>query len=584
MEHAGARVTKSMTKGCVQGSTCGPILWNIILDELLDLPLPPGCHIQAFADDVFLTITAKNVEEIEHHTNSALDTIVKWGRSVKLEFGPSKTKVISFTPRCKRAIIKIDNHNLIFDKEIKYLGLIIDENLTFTSHVHFIINKASRIFNKLCLYTRPTWGAHPENIRTIHNQVITPIITYAAGIWGHIAHKLYIKNDLQRLQRGFAIKAIKAFRTVSTTAALALAQFTPFDLKILEQHAIETTRLTGASPIIPNNIPLERPTPPGKLLHPALRINTEISKLSNQEEIVQICPPHACQIYTDGSKQENGAVGAAFVCWDPHTNRSTPKKYKLHHTCTVFQAELFAIAEACNWARNKKFISTYIFSDSLSSIQAIHNRSNTHPLVTKIHYIIHSHRDIGEIKILWVKSHIGITGNETADSLANSAATLHRSPDYAYFPLSHIKQQIRLRHRQSWERRYQSAPQGSHTRSLLPTLDSVDNLWSAAKTSFQFTQYLTGHGFHKSYLYRFKIADNEACPCDDTTAQTFDHLIKDCPRFQNYRLDHKLLCRCLKVSPYSLPELLSKKSALDSFTKFITYIVDHLKAFNNPNP
>ncbi|KPJ20003.1 hypothetical protein RR48_01235 [Papilio machaon] len=94
---------------------------------------------------------------------------------------------------------------------------------------------------------------------------------YAVGVWGHVAHKQYIKKILQRLQRGFAIKAIKAFRTVSTTAALALAQFTPLDLKILEQHAIETTRLTGTSPVLPNNIPLEPPTPPGDL-HPAHKI------------------------------------------------------------------------------------------------------------------------------------------------------------------------------------------------------------------------------------------------------------------------------------------------------------------------
>ncbi|CAG5017152.1 unnamed protein product [Parnassius apollo] len=44
LDHAGRRVTKTLSKGCIQGSTCGPILWNIILDELLDARLPAGCH------------------------------------------------------------------------------------------------------------------------------------------------------------------------------------------------------------------------------------------------------------------------------------------------------------------------------------------------------------------------------------------------------------------------------------------------------------------------------------------------------------------------------------------------------------
>ncbi|CAG9572033.1 unnamed protein product [Danaus chrysippus] len=54
LDHAGCRASKTMSKGCIQGSTCGPHLWNIILDELLEIDLPPGCRLQAFADDVLL--------------------------------------------------------------------------------------------------------------------------------------------------------------------------------------------------------------------------------------------------------------------------------------------------------------------------------------------------------------------------------------------------------------------------------------------------------------------------------------------------------------------------------------------------
>ncbi|CAK1544675.1 unnamed protein product, partial [Leptosia nina] len=50
-------VTKTMSRGCVQGSVCGPTMWNLIMDELLDISLPAGCHIQAYADDVLLINT-----------------------------------------------------------------------------------------------------------------------------------------------------------------------------------------------------------------------------------------------------------------------------------------------------------------------------------------------------------------------------------------------------------------------------------------------------------------------------------------------------------------------------------------------
>ncbi|CAG5032590.1 unnamed protein product [Parnassius apollo] len=77
LDHAGRRVTKTMSKGCIQGSTCGPVLWNIILDELLDARLPAGCHIQAFADDVLLVVTAASVGELESAANLALHHIVE---------------------------------------------------------------------------------------------------------------------------------------------------------------------------------------------------------------------------------------------------------------------------------------------------------------------------------------------------------------------------------------------------------------------------------------------------------------------------------------------------------------------------
>ncbi|CAG4959997.1 unnamed protein product [Parnassius apollo] len=69
LDHAGRRVIKTMSKGCIQGSTCGPVLWNIILDELLDARLPAGFHIQAFADDVLLVVTAASVGELENAAN-----------------------------------------------------------------------------------------------------------------------------------------------------------------------------------------------------------------------------------------------------------------------------------------------------------------------------------------------------------------------------------------------------------------------------------------------------------------------------------------------------------------------------------
>ncbi|CAG5004042.1 unnamed protein product [Parnassius apollo] len=313
LEYAGARVTKNNTKGCIQGSACGPILWNVILDELLEAELPSGCHLQAFADDVLLIVSAKDVNTLQTNTNRALEIILEWGQSVKLTFGPTKTQAIAFTRKAEEAHLIMGRHTLAFQRSIKFLGMIIDRKLLFADHVKYVVGKAMRIFNKLCIYTRPTWGAHPDNVQTIYRQVIEPTITYAAGIWGQAAKKRYVRKLLESAQRGFAIKAIRAFRTVSTVAAVALAQFVPLDLRVLEVHEVETVRLKGATNLIPRDIQYERPTPVHELLHPSKRISIECADL-NSENLEQETAP--IQIYTDGSKLENGGVGAAFVCFE----------------------------------------------------------------------------------------------------------------------------------------------------------------------------------------------------------------------------------------------------------------------------
>jgi hypothetical protein len=43
----------------------------------------------------------------------------------------------------------------------------------------------------------------------------------------------------------------------------------------------------------------------------------------------------------------------------------------------------------------------------------------------------------------------------------------------------------------------------------------------------EFTAFVTGHGKTRSYLHRFKLADDPVCPCNEGQ-QTSDHIIFDC--------------------------------------------------------
>ena len=66
------------------------------------------------------------------------------------------------------------------------------------------------------------------------------------------------------------------------------------------------------------------------------------------------------------------------------------------------------------------------------------------------------------------------------------------------------------------------AEAGSGTRAWFPTLADVHQLVEATEVSFEMTQILTGHGFHKEYLHRFHITADVLCPSDGRATQSLE--------------------------------------------------------------
>ncbi|CAK1600500.1 unnamed protein product [Parnassius mnemosyne] len=217
----------------------------------------------------------------------------------------------------------------------------------------------------------------------------------------------------------------------------------------------------------------------------------------------------------------------------------------------------------------------------MSALLEIANRSSTHPIINNIHRSIKILRNTGRIELYWIKAHHGLLGNERADTEAKKAATLNKTPDYDNFPISYDKRLRKQDTEQAHELEYSSSKTGAHLKQWLPKLEHIKALREKANITFELTQILTGHGYHKSYLYRFKITENDMCPSDNTSVQTIEHILKCCPQFGKQRCDHEMLCGNLRIEPYNILDLMKKESALTSFLRLITFIVNNLKKLNS---
>ena len=572
---------KDTTKGCVQGSIAGPTFWNVILDSLLHQLNEEGVYCQAFADDVVLIFASHNIGNLEQQANKALRTAMLWGNHNKLSFAPHKTNAMILTKKLKydSPIIQMAGIKIQLVKEIKLLGVIIDRNMSFKSHVTAQCRKAADIYKRLACTAKVTWGLNSEIIRTIYVAIIEPIITYGASAWFKATELRMIQKQLNMLQRGFAQKICRSYRTVSHTSALILSGLLPLDIRIQEQALIHRMKIGKISHYLPPNTSLETNEDPTKLEHPALTRALDYDHLDDTNpEPLDILQKLGPTIFTDGSKI-NEKVGAALTWWEQGKEKMN-LAFTLHPSCTVFQAELYAIYRATQEITNTCDPLVTILSDSRSSLDLLRNPRSTHPLANAIQRNIQRIREQGrEVKLTWLRAHIGTAGNERADELAKNAALSANPHSYVKTSLAYIKTKIREESILRWQDRYTTSSTGATTKEFLPDVIAAFRITRTVKWSHILVQILTGHGGFASYLHRFKLKETPGCECDPSIEETVWHIILDCPRFSLARMNLETLMNT-KLERPGLASLIADNQRRPSFLKFLEDIFQIAMARN----
>ena len=175
--------------GVPQGSILGPILFLILIN---DLPNASKLFTILFADDTTLQYSSENLKSLYDYANSELLKIADWFKANKLTLNASKTKYILF--RKKTKVLVCDSLKLFIEnKEIdrigagcknesfKFVGIHLDENLTWNHHLKAVKNKASSAVFALSNIR----NLLPSNIKhTIYNSLFRSFVEYGIAAWG----------------------------------------------------------------------------------------------------------------------------------------------------------------------------------------------------------------------------------------------------------------------------------------------------------------------------------------------------------------------------------------------------------------
>ncbi len=191
----------------------GSILFSLYINDLPSIPL--HCSIGMYADDTALYVSDRSLEVVERHLQSDLDHITTWMLSNKLKLNTKKcvTMLIGSHQRCRDQSLNITllGHALNNVTTIKYLGVLIDNHLTWGPHLEEVKH---RVLGKIACIKR----LFPLPVHTtllLYKAFVLPVLDYCDCVWSSASQSAM--KSLFSIQSRFLLSLKNLSGNIQTT-------------------------------------------------------------------------------------------------------------------------------------------------------------------------------------------------------------------------------------------------------------------------------------------------------------------------------------------------------------------------------
>ena len=124
--------------GFPQGGVCSAKFWIIAFDKALQIINSGTTTGFGFADDICVLAGGSDINNSVNVIQHKINLLTQWGSSCGLTFSPSKSIPIIFKPGPRQVLpkrsLKIYGNQLKFASSTRYLGVIMDDRLSWTQH------------------------------------------------------------------------------------------------------------------------------------------------------------------------------------------------------------------------------------------------------------------------------------------------------------------------------------------------------------------------------------------------------------------------------------------------------------------
>jgi hypothetical protein len=212
-----------------------PLLWCLVVDDLLARLSGSGVFIQGYTDDICLLVVGKFPNTVSGLMQWALSTIEMWCKKVRLSVNHDKTGLTAF-PRKRKPQGFFEPHffgvRLSLSGLVKYMGVILDSQLTWRENVEVKVRKAHNLHLACRRVCRAGWGLGPKVVRWLYVAIVWPTVTFASLVWWTGCQTTTATRKLSEVQRLACLGITGAIRTTPTGATEALDGLPPLDLVI----------------------------------------------------------------------------------------------------------------------------------------------------------------------------------------------------------------------------------------------------------------------------------------------------------------------------------------------------------------
>ena len=578
-----------LEEGLPQGSSLSCTLFLIFLNDVSDILKTENA---LFADDLVLWHTSNSTTISRRRIQEDLNALGVYCRMWKMKVNCTKTVYSIFTRSHKvvktSLALKIDDSALLKEENPVYLGVQLDPKLNLNKHSNNLKKKAMKRLNLIKRLASTNWGSDKNTLRGLYLGYARAVFDYNLVLQNLCSKTTKLSLDVVQNQ---ALRFIAGGMRSSPTAAceihtniepleicrkraalelyerskrleanhpnrILVDKWTPNQrLKtsnsiLAEAHRLQETQflpdkrepLERVSPTMPPHIFLNKPEIAKTLLDGCNKNSNPIALKASALETIDSYPSTWIHSYTDGSAFKatiNAGYGAAI-------HMPSGEKKEIFNSsgsfCSNYIAEQQAITNAITFINYyfdnnpQDITNTIIFTDSLSTLDALENGSDVSKDITHLKWSLHNlmSRHNTRVVLQWIPAHIGIQGNERADLLAKKGADLPQ-PDIpvAY---STCRQMIKANSKEEWLNSWSAGKTGRSMYGHIskPLLKDPINDLRRGDQSLIF-QLRTHHVPLNYHLNRIGVKESAACPLCDYPTETVDHLLVHCRKLTDLR-------------------------------------------------